>query len=56
MTRSPENSCVAARCVYDDPLRSRRREHMRITSKSCNSIQNLRVNRRGDDQEGPVAQ
>ena len=53
---SPDNEHAAARRICDDSLCSRLHERMSIPSISCNHIRNLRVNRRGDDREGPVAQ
>ena len=54
--RSPENARADARRVCDEFLLSRHRERMRSLSTSCNPVRNLRINCRGDNQEGPVDQ
>ena len=54
--RSPENLRAAARCVYDDRLRIRRRACLRSPSTSRNPVRNLRVTRCGDNWEGLVDQ
>ena len=56
MPMSPDNAHTAARRICDGSLFSRNHERMRSPSTSCNLIRNLRVNRRGDDREGRVAQ
>ena len=56
MTRIPENLCVPARRFRDDFVRLKYCKLERRRPKSCSRIVNLRVNRRGDDQEGLVTQ
>ena len=56
MPRSLENACADMHRVRDDSLCSMYHDLIRSPSKSCNPIRNLRVNRRGDDWEGPVSQ
>ena len=54
--RSLDNPRAAALRAHDDFLCHRHCEHMRSPSTSRNHIVNPRVNRRGDDREGPVTQ
>ena len=56
MPMSPDNVHAAARRICDYSLCSRLHERMRSPSISYSHIRNLRVNRYGDDREGPVAQ